>query len=162
MKSTVRNHIYSGNKHKNSKRKLAEKEARERDIASYLKKVDKQEPAAGSLVSMEERVYRVRVVEAFLSAGIPLAKVDCLRGLLEENGLKLTSSTHLYDFIPPLLKEEKESLRAEIEGKCVSAIFDGTIRFGEALAISLRFIKDRKLQQRLVRLLLLAKPVSNW
>ena len=83
-KSTVRNHIYSGNQHKNSKRKLAENEARERDVASYFKKVDKQEHAAGSLVSMEERVYRVRVVEAFLSAGIPLAKVDCLRGLLEK------------------------------------------------------------------------------
>ena len=72
--------------------------------------MDKQKPAAGSLVYMEERVSRVRVVEVFLSASIPLAKVDCLRGLLEENGLKLTSSTHLYDFIPPLLKEEKESL----------------------------------------------------
>ena len=94
-KAPYENHIYSGNKHKNSKRKLAEKEARERDIASYFKKVDKQEPATGSLVSMEERVYRVRVVEAFLSARIPLAKVDCLRGLLEENGLKLTSNTHL-------------------------------------------------------------------
>jgi len=72
--------------------------------------VDKEEHAAGSLVPIEERVYQVWVVEPFLSAGIPLAKVDCLRALLEENGLKLTSSTHLYDYIPPLLKQEKESL----------------------------------------------------
>ena len=40
---------------------------------------------------MEERVYRTRVVDAFLRAGIPIAKVDRLRGLLEENGLKLTT-----------------------------------------------------------------------
>ena len=158
---TITNHIYSGNKHRKSKAKLVEKQARERDIASYFKKVDKTEPIAGSMVLMEERVYRIRVVEAFLSAGIPLAKVDCLRGLLEENGLRLTSSTHLYDYIPPLLKQEKENLRAEIEGNSVSAIFDGTTRFGEALAICFRFVKDGKVQQRLVRLLLLEKPLTG-
>ena len=56
---------------------------------------------------MEERVYRTRVVDAFLRAGIPLAKVDRLRGLLEENGLKLTSSTHLYEYIPPFIEARK-------------------------------------------------------
>jgi len=78
---------------------------------------------------MEERVYRVWVVEAFWSAGILLARVDCLRAFLEENGLKLISSTHLYDYIPP---EEKESLQADIKGKGVSAIFYGTTQFGGA------------------------------
>ena len=43
----------------------------------------------------------------------------------------------------------------------MSAIFDGTTRFGKALAICLRFIKNGKLHQRLVRLLLLAKPVTG-
>ena len=45
----------------------------------------------------------------------------------------------------PLLKQEKESLRAEIKDKFVSAIFDGITRFGEELAICLRFVKDGKL-----------------
>lgn len=43
----------------------------------------------------------------------------------------------------------------------VSAIFDGTTRFGEALAICLRFVRDGKLEQRLVRLLLLPKSVTG-
>ena len=110
---------------------------------------------------MEERVYKVRVVENFLKAGIPLSKVDSLCGLLEENGLKLTHSSHLADSIPLLLKQEKEKLRAEVEGTFVSAIFDGTTLSGEALAIVLRFVQEGKIEQRLVRLLLLAKSVSG-
>ena len=38
-KSIIKNHTYSGNKHNNSKKKLAEREARERDIANYLKRI---------------------------------------------------------------------------------------------------------------------------
>jgi len=44
---------------------------------------------------------------------------------------------------------------------CVSALFDGTTWFGEVLAICLGFIKNGRLHQRLVRLLLLAKPVTT-
>ena len=51
-KSTAINHIYSGNKHKNSKEALARREARERDIANYLKKYDREEQPAGTSVSM--------------------------------------------------------------------------------------------------------------
>ena len=98
-KSTVKSHIYSGNKHKDAKDRLAKKEARERDIAHSLVVYDKMEQS-GTSVSMAERVYQVKVVENFLRAGIPLAKVDDLRALLEENGLKLTHSSHLTDYIP--------------------------------------------------------------
>ena len=44
------------------------------------------------------------MVEQFLQAGIPLMKIDSLRGLLEENALRLTHSSHLADYIPPLLR----------------------------------------------------------
>ena len=84
---------------------------------------------------MEETVYRARVVEQFLLAGIPLAKIDELRGLLEENAVRLSHSSHLADFIPPILRNEKLLLRKELEGKEVSVIFDGTSQLGEALAV---------------------------
>lgn len=160
-KSTVKTHIYSGNKHKDAKDRLAKKEARERDIADSLVIYDKTEQPAGTSVSMSERVYRVKVVENFLKAGIPLAKVDDLRALLEENGLKLTHSSHLADYIPLLLRQEKESLKNEIQGLPISIAFDGTTREGEALAIVMRFVRSWKIEQRLVRLLLLAKPVTG-
>ena len=64
---------------------------------------DKEETPVGTSISMAERVYRVKVVENFLKAGIPLVKVDSMRGLLEENGLRLTHSSHLADYILLLL-----------------------------------------------------------
>ena len=160
-KSTIKNHIYSGNKHSDAKARLAKKEARERDIADRLVVHDKEEQPAGTSVSMAERVYRVKVVENFLRAGIPLSKVDTLRALPEENGLRLTHSSHLADYIPFLLQQKKELIRSELENEYISAVFDGMTRDGEALAIVVRFVKDWRIEQRLVRLLLLAKPVTG-
>ena len=100
-------------------------------------------------MSKEERVYRVRVVDSFLKARIPLSEVDNLRNLLE-GGLRLSHSSHLANFIPLLLKQEMEKLRAEVQGTVVSAIFDGMIHNGEALAVVLRFVKEGKIEQTLV------------
>lgn len=43
-------------------------------------------------------------------------KVDGLQSLLEENGLRLTHSAHLAQYIPPLLQQEKEKLCSELDG----------------------------------------------
>ena len=53
----IKSHLFSGNKHKTSKNNLARKEARERDIASYLTQYNREEHPAGMSVSMEEHVY---------------------------------------------------------------------------------------------------------
>ena len=83
---------------------LARKEARERDIALFdtMKKKSQQE-----CLSMDGRVNPVRVVKCFLGAGIPLLKVDSLRSLLDENGLKITHCSHLSNCIPPLVDARK-------------------------------------------------------
>jgi len=88
------NHISSSDKHRQAKDKLARKEAREQDIVHSLQAFDRKIEPAGSNVSMEQRVYCVKVVEHFLRAGIPLAKVDVLHSLLEEGALRLTHSSH--------------------------------------------------------------------
>ena len=160
-KSTVKNHISSGDKHKSAKEKLARKEARERDIIQSLQAYDKNVEPAGANVSMEQRVYRVKVVEQFLRAGIPLAKVDSLCSLLEEGALTLTHSSHLADYIPVIQGEEKKRIRNEIDCQDVSFIFDGTTRLGEAMAIVIRFFSGWKIQQRLVRMSLLAKSMTG-
>ena len=73
----------------------------------------------------------------------------------------MTHSSHLADCIPLLLKQEKETLKNEIAGVPVSVVFDGTTREGEALAIVVRFVRDWQIEQHLVRLLLLARPVTG-
>lgn len=162
-KSTIKAHITRGDKYQKAKRKLASKEAKERDLTEFLLQAyDKEVRSASSTtISMEERVYRAKVVENFLQAGIPLSKIDSLRDILEENALRLTHSSHLADYIPPLLKKEKMSVRREVENKDVSVIFDGTTRLGEALAIVIRYISGWTIKQKLVRLSMLAKSLSG-
>ena len=121
-KSTVKAHVSTGDKHLKAKKRLESKAAKERDLREVLQAYDREVQPAGTTVSMDERVYRAKVVEQFLQAGIPIAKIDSLRGLLEENALKLTHSSHLADYIPPLLKREKQAIREEIQDKDVSVI----------------------------------------
>lgn len=75
--------------------------------------------------------------------------------------MRLFHSSHLANFIPLLLKQDKEKLRAEVQGTVVSAILDGTTHNGEALAVVLRFVKEGKIEQTLVCSLLLAKSVNG-
>lgn len=68
----------------------------------------------------------------------------------------------MFDLIPFVLSEEQKRLKAELKGKIVSLIFDGTSRLGEALAIIVRFVGDEwKIEQRLVRLQLLVKSMTG-
>ena len=60
-----------------------------------------------------------------------------------------------------LLKEEESSVHEEIDGKHVSIIFDGTSRLGEALAIIVRYVNQWKIEQRLIRVQMLAKSLSG-
>ena len=57
----------------------------------------------------------------------------------------------MFDLVPLILKEEEVCLKQELKGKQVGAIFDGTTRLGEAMAIILRFVDESwTLEQRLV------------
>ena len=126
-RNVVVNHIKCA-KHLRSKEKLLEKEARERDLAQALQKHDAQTHCKGETLNEDTKVYRVKVVMALMQAGIPLAKLECqgLIDLLQENGYRLTDSRHMFDLVPFILQEERSHLRAEIEGKYLAVIFDGT------------------------------------
>ena len=76
--------IIGSNKHKSSKEKFALKEAQERDIAKCLKVHDNMSHPVGEILSMEQRVYRLKVLN-FLRAAVPLSKLDAFRDILKEN-----------------------------------------------------------------------------
>lgn len=101
----------------------------------------------------------MKVVEQFLRAGIPLAKVDSLRDLLEEGALRLTHSSHLAGYVPVIQEEEKKRIRSEIDNQDVLIIFDGTTRLGEPMAVYSS--SGWTIQQRLVRISLLAKSMKG-
>ena len=160
-KNIITNHI-SCKKHNTSKEKLSSKEAREKDIASSLKNFDTEHHPVGETLPMEQRVYRLKVLRTFLKAAIPLSKLDAFRDLLEENAVRLTDRRHMSDLVPFLHSQEQDDIKSEISNRPLSVIFDGTTRLGEALAIVVRYVDDSfTIQQRLIRLQLLAKTMSG-
>ena len=148
-------------RNKTSKSKLFVKEAKQRSIAESLKQYDKEYHPKGETLPENVRVYRVTVVKSFLTAGIPLSKVDCMRDLLEEHAFSLSGRQHLSETIPFIHQQEIDEIKQEISGKDVSVIFDGTTHVDEALAVVLRFVDNFQPKQRLVSLKLLSKSMTG-
>ena len=92
-----------------------------------------------------------------MKVGVPLNKIDCFQELLEEEAFSLTLSRHLSDFIDVkiIAKDERKKVKEEIEGR------DGTSHVAEAQNIILQFVTEWKVHQRLIRLLLVTKPMSG-
>ena len=127
-----------------------------------LTQYDKSVHPVGEGLSDEIRVHRIKVVTTFMKAGIPLNKVDICQELLEENAYRLCDSSHLYELIPFIHKQEQSSIQNQIRGKNISVIFDGTTHICEALAIIIRFVDDEwNVKQRAVRVMLLAKNLTG-
>ena len=89
---------------------------------------------AQATLSPETLLFRWRVVEKMMEEGIGLNKVDALRSLLERGGEKLTTRSHLAQFVPQITAREMEIVQGEIKGEKGCIIFDGTTRLGEAVA----------------------------
>ena len=159
-RSTVLNHVRSV-KHGESKAKLNSRQAKDINLVSALKKYDGDKNPVGQTLPDNQRLYQVKVVKAFMRAGIPIGKLDILRDILEEKALRLADTRHMLDLIPFILDEERGLIREEIKDKFVSVIFDGTSRLGEVLAIVLRYVEDYKIKQRLVRLEILTKSMTG-
>ena len=95
------------------------------------------------------------------TTGAPLSKVSHFRELLEENGFRLTDRRRMFDVVPLILQQEKERIKNEISGKCLSVIFDGTSRLGEVFVLVIRYVNsDWLVCQRLIKVHMLAKSLS--
>ena len=152
-KSTVRTHMNSV-KHNDAKRAIQNSKKRDQSLLTFLRRKDEEDNPKGETLPEDMRLFRFDLVEAFLSAGIPLSKIDNLRSFLEKYGHRLTAHGHLSQMIPSIIEKEKETLKTELSlvDGC-SVIYDGSTRLGEALAIVVRFVDDEwNVQQRLIRL----------
>ena len=63
----------------------------------------------GETLPTEMRFFRYDLVETCLKAGIPIAKIDCMRPFLQKYGYRLTSSRHLSETIQFVLEKEKKT-----------------------------------------------------
>ena len=159
--SVVRNHLRL-NKHQLGKNRLVRKNATEKDIAAAFERTQQEEHPRGETLPEEQRVYRVRVVQAFLRTATPLNKLAHFRGLLEENVLHLTDRRHMADIVPFVFAQEQEILKKEISSKFFSVIFDRPITLGKAMAIVVQYVDEEwNIQQKLIHLMHAASEVND-
>ena len=76
-RSSINNHVKCS-KHKERKMKLATKNKSEKDIAKALQKHNEEIHLVGETLPEAQQVFRVKVVHAFLKAGVPLNMIDCV------------------------------------------------------------------------------------
>ena len=76
-------------KHIKGKMKLADKVKREKDRVDSLHAYHLEVHPKGETLPDEQRVHRMKVLTAFLRAGIPLNKLSCFADILEENAFSL-------------------------------------------------------------------------
>ena len=131
-------------KHRLNKGKLKKISKREDDIVQALQRYDQEHHPKGETLSTPTRVFRIKVVQAFLKSGTLLNRLEFFRDIFEEAGMSLSSSCNIHQLIPFTLEEELKS-------KDVGIIFDGTTREGEALVVLVRFVHEWEVTSRLVR-----------
>ncbi|KAK3287915.1 hypothetical protein CYMTET_4593 [Cymbomonas tetramitiformis] len=162
LKQSVKIHVLSA-KHLGAKEKFLlqrQDDDHVRDVlVEYFKEHDDE---ATANLDPEVHLYRYRVTEGLLYAGVPIMKSDYLRPLLERAGVKLTSSQHLKYNITKIEALEFQTLQAELQDESIFLMFDGTRRLGEALNAVTRFCnRDFELVQRLVQFVTLESSPDN-
>lgn len=159
-KQNISVHV-SSIKHKMNKDKLSQTSKKDQNIAEAMKKYDEVHHPKGETLPTGTRVFRVKVVKAFLKSGTPLNRMEYFRDLFEDAGFALTSSPNMRQLIPFILEEEYKAISKEVMGKDISIVFDGTTRDGEALVVLVRFVESWEVQQRLVRFQLVKQSVNG-
>ena len=103
-------------------------------------------------VPNDTHLFRWRVMESMMFAGIPSGKINMLRPVLEREGHPLTDSSHMSQlYIPLIEKREIEHIAKEHFEQHFTLIFDGTTRLGEAVNMVTRTITDNfDIRMRLV------------
>jgi len=83
-------------------------------IENALMLHDTSEHPKGESLPEDQCIYHVKVVHAFLLAGISLNKVPALRDILEEHAYHLTDRWQMSDIVPFILAHEKEKLKSDV------------------------------------------------
>ena len=72
---------------------------KDQDIVQLLTKYNEEVCGRGETLPEQQQIFRVKVVKAFLQAGVPLSKIRHFCELLEENGYRPNDKRHLFDLI---------------------------------------------------------------
>lgn len=87
LKHIIITHHSQSTKHKQSKERV---KVKEKQIADKLVQHNDRMHFRGETFPQEQQVYHIKVVTAFLKAGVPLNKIESFRDILEENAYRFT------------------------------------------------------------------------
>ena len=125
-KSAVTAHIAT-KKHLDGKIGKKKEKSRQQSMMESLNARDKAERPVGETLPLEHRAFRVEIMTNFLREGIPIAKLDGLRPIMERNNFSLTRSSNMVEYIPSILSEGKARLQSLLRDKNIGIIFDGIL-----------------------------------
>ena len=109
-------------------------------------------------------VFRANALDAIITAGIEVNKLDKLRGWIERIGNNsLSRSDHMQAaYLPVLIRKEIAKVKSEIKGQVVGVYHDGTTHDGESFAIVVRWCdEDLHIHTRVIRVAWLRGSMSN-
>ena len=151
IKSSIVAHLKT-EKHKRKLSLFQARTSKDIQIMSELGQYFRENPnMAGGTVPAAAQLYRYRITESFMAAGIDISKADQLRALLERTGIPSTARQHLLPFIPKVEATEFDELTKELIDQFIFFVYDGTTRIGELLNVVARWCTpDFELVQRLV------------
>jgi hypothetical protein len=163
IKSSIEAHIKTGKHISNLKKQEAsdksDKAFSEELTDYYSQHVEEK----GANISPATHLARFHAVQGAMFAGIPMAKLDSIRALLERNGESMTHSSHMAAaYIPKVEACEFSAMLDEIRGQKCSLTIDGTRRNGEAIAGVGRWCsREYKINHRLVLFVTTLKNVNG-
>ena len=151
-KGTISAHCYQSSTHKQKMEKYVATLSDDAQLRILISQHFEKNPnAEHRTLDPDVHIYRWRVAETMMYAGVPMAKIDMLRKLLEREGHSLTDSSHMRWYIPQIEDREIKQVVKELFEQDFAVIFDGTTRLGEAINIVTRSItEDFVIRMRLV------------
>ena len=121
-KSSVKKHIQS-QKHIKSKDVIKTSKKKDQVIRDLMARNTAGSKAKGSTLPEDMRLYRYELVETLLKAGISISKADIMRPFLEKYCHRLTSRSHLAEFIPLILQKEKDTVKLKLLQTMIFPLF---------------------------------------
>ena len=91
-----------------SKDKEAKRKVRDKTLSQHLQVYESEASPRGEIYE-SHKLYRIKVVTAFLKSGIPLQKVNGLKEILEFDGYRLTDARGMRGLV----------LHDYVDGECV-------------------------------------------
>ena len=143
-KVTIKAHCVQSNTHQKNMAKYIETLSDDDQIRILISKHFEEKPnERGHTIAPDVHVYRWRVCETLMYAGVPMAKINMLRTLLEREGHALSDRSEMSaTYIPQIEDREIKRVVKELLEQHFAVIFDGTTRLGEAINIVTRSITD--------------------